>query len=495
MNHQELVSLNPWWDDPKLILRDKNLVRRAESNFNWIPRLLFFFKIDEDAIYTVRGPRQVGKTTFVKLMIQKILDSKVQSNQVFFWACDLVENPKELVAVINSYLNYAREKHDERLYIFLDEISSVKDWQKGIKFLVDSGSLKNCTLILTGSHSLDIKTSAERLPGRRGNVEDVLDKVFLPMKFSEFVDVRSDNLRKAIRFLNLLKRVRRDEIILQLAKAKIPKELEKLNTYSKELSKLFQEYLITGGIPSAIDAYIANGEIPANVYEIYVSSMLGDLARWKQNQRRMTQIVQRLVECLSIQVNWNSLCKQTDMTPQTMQEYVDALQSAFVVSTVYRLDRNKAAPSFEKDKKVYFEDPFIFHALRGWAFSIPQYLSALEFLGNPEACSKLVESVVCDHIIRLTFNMFPSSSYEYTNRVFYWEDSSKKEVDFVVKLDGTYIPIEVKFRSDVKTDDLNGLHNFMEGGSCNGGIVITKNQLKTEQGIAYVPYYLFLALI
>ena len=53
----------------------------------------------------------------------------------------------------------------------------------------------------------------------------------------------------------------------------------------------------------------------------------------------------------------------------------------------------------------------------------------------------------------------------------------------------------MKHQSDIRGDDLSALHSFMEGGSCDGGIVITKDILKTEKGIAFVPYYLFLSLI
>jgi predicted AAA+ superfamily ATPase len=350
MDFRELSSSNPWWEDKKLIQKDKDLTRRQASNFKWTPRLLYFFKLEEDAIYTIRGPRQVGKTTFVKMMINKILD-EVSAKRIFFYACDLIDSPKDLALLIEEYLNLARKSEEDRLYLFLDEISSVKEWQRGIKHLVDNGSLKNCTLILTGSHTLDIKYSAERLPGRRGNVEDVLDKVFLPMKFSEFVDIRSLEIGKKIRFLNLLRKVRREEVLSELSKARIPEELVKLNASSKELSQLFQDYLITGGIPSAIDAYLENGEIPSHIYETYISSMLGDWARWNKKQIHMTQIVQRLIQCLSSQVSWGSLCNQTDLNSHAAQEHIEILQSSFIVSPIYRIDRSKGTAYFEKERR------------------------------------------------------------------------------------------------------------------------------------------------
>lgn len=500
MKIHDLSKPNPWWKDKEWISKDPDLQRRRKSQVDWIPRLMYFFNLKQDAIYTIRGPRQVGKTTLIKIMIRELLDKGIHPKRIFFWACDLIDSPKELATMLQCYLDGVRKEYEERLFIFLDEISSIRDWQKGIKHLVDAGLLQECTVILTGSHSLDIKSASERLPGRRGNVEDVLDKIFLPMKFSEYAEMRSKSVNKAKRFPNLLKKVsdrmKRQEVLMQLAHAEIPEELMKLSSYSDELAHLFQEYLITGGVPLAIDSYLSQGKIRSNIYDTYVTAMLGDAARWQKKEIYMEQIVGRLIECLSSQISWQSICKGTDLgSRQRTAECVDILRSSFVVSTIYRLDRQKGGPRFEKEKKVYFQDPFIFHALRGWASSTPFYTSALEYIGDPETCSKLVESVMCNHLIRLAFSKFPSSDYEYANKLFYWENALKKEVDFVIKLNGMYIPIEVKYQSDIKKDDLLGLYAFMQGGSSYRGIVVTKDLLKIEEDLAFLPCYLFLTFI
>lgn len=496
MKIDALFRSNPWWENGKLIFQDRDLLRRQKSLVDWIPRLVYYFKLEQDAIYTMRGPRQVGKTTLVKIMIRSLLEKNIHPKRIFFYACDLVDGPKGLVTLLKCYLDNAREEIDERLFVFLDEISSVRDWQKGIKYLVDDGSLQNCTVVLTGSHSLDIKNASERLPGRRGNVTDVLDKILLPMKFSEYAEVRSKTFSKAIRFLNLLHKAQRHRVLEQLAQAKIPEEFRKLSSYSKELSHLFQDYLITGGIPPAINSYLDQQQISSNIYETYVSVMLGDAAQWGKREAYMVQIIRRIIECLSSQISWQSICKGTDLAShQKASEYVEALQHSYVVSTIYRLDRGKGGPRFEKDKKIHFEDPFIFHALRGWASSIPSYESSMEFIGDAETCSKLVESVVCNHLIRLAFNLSPSSDYEYTNKVFYWESKSQREVDFAVKINHRYLPIEVKYRSVVTKDDVQGLHEFAQSGQSYPGIVVTKDLLTIEEDLMLIPCYLFLALI
>jgi len=496
METQKFIRQNPWWTDKEWIDKDKHLRKKKASKLDWSPRLRFFFKFNKDAIYTLRGPRQVGKTTLVKTMIKERLESGVEGRRVFYWTCDLVSGSKELASMLESYVEWAKSSFDGRLFLFLDEISSVKDWQKGIKYLVDTGSLENCTIFLTGSHSLDIRKASERLPGRRGIVDDVLDKILPPMKFSEYIDVRSKKLRNVIRSLDLLTRLSRQRAIFQLAKAIIPKEIKELSLYSNELSRLFEDYLITGGVAPAIDSYISEGKISTNIYETYVSVMLGDAMRWQKKEVYMAQIIRRIIESLSSQVSWKSLGKQTDLgSHHTVAEYVDVLESSFVVSCIYRLDKNKGVPYFSKEKKIHFQDPFIFHALRGWSFSLPYYQSTVEFLGNTEDRTKLVESVICNHLIRMAFNLMPSSEYKYTNKVTYWTSKHLREVDFAVRLNDKFLPIEVKCKSAFNRTDLFGLYGFIKGGSSYGGIVVTKDLLKTRGKITFIPNYLFLTLI
>ena len=170
----ELSDQNPWWRDVAAIDQDMYIAAWKASRAPWNPRLQYTFDLDTDLVYTIRGPRQVGKTTLTKLMIRELLQ-KVEPRRVFYYTCDLVASPKELSNIVAGYLDWLRTFTHERAFAFLDEVSSVRDWQKAIKHLVDTGKLKATTVFLTGSHTLDVKAMSERLPGRRGVAQDTLD--------------------------------------------------------------------------------------------------------------------------------------------------------------------------------------------------------------------------------------------------------------------------------------------------------------------------------
>ena len=88
-----LATQNQWWIDPNKIQEDDQIQRAEKSSVRWNPRILYTFNLEQDAVYTLRGPRQVGKTTAIKLTIKKILETGINPRRIFYWTCDLLSNP------------------------------------------------------------------------------------------------------------------------------------------------------------------------------------------------------------------------------------------------------------------------------------------------------------------------------------------------------------------------------------------------------------------
>lgn len=500
MSISELSDQNLWWRDKSLVESDQLIGTWEKSSFKWRPRIVETFRWDANVVYSLRGPRQVGKTTLLRLKIRELLRNGVDSRRIFYWACDQVESFERLTSIINGYLEWARRFTKGRLYLFLDEVSAVRDWQRSIKYLYDMGKLKDCLIVLTGSHSLDLAKATESLAGRRGEVDKLVDsipdKVFLGAKFSEYVETRDAQILKVLRDLNLLSARYRLRVLHDLAEGKIPDRIQALRPYSKDLDGLLEDYLVTGGIPRAINSYISRGAIPDIVYSDYVNLILRDIARWGGKEIFLRQIIQRVVETLSSQVSWNALRGGTEIsTHDTARWYVDILKNSFVVSYIYQLDKDKGVSYYRKAKKIYFKDPFIFHALRWWAFGGRHpFHESLEFLKDSENKSKLIESVVCDHMIRLLFNLELSPQFDYATKLFYWESSKKREVDFVAKLGSAFLPIELKYRSSIQRNDVYGVIDFLKGGKAHKGIIVTKDVFVQGRSYVGIPVSIFLLM-
>lgn len=278
------------------INEDPQIQKWESSILKWNPRLRQTFQQD-DLVYSLRGPRQVDKTTLIKLEIRDLLKRKISKWDIMYYSFEIENSARDVINTINEYLERTKKLRTKssRCFIFLDEISNVNNWQHGIKKLVDMGKLKNCTVIATGSHSLDLKHATERLPGRRGNsAKEPLDKIMSPMKFSEYVCAIDEELRNIIdkNFLDF-KRLR---IINQLLKGEIDKLLMEIWAYQKEIDSQFFNYMITGGIPSAIDEYLRTGRIEEGTYDIYLQAMIGDLKRADKDYSYMDQLMPNIIK-------------------------------------------------------------------------------------------------------------------------------------------------------------------------------------------------------
>ena len=64
----QLAEQNPWWVDKTNILKDYKLSGLNKLQFQWDPHIRHYIKLNKDVIYTIRGPRQVGKTTLIKII-------------------------------------------------------------------------------------------------------------------------------------------------------------------------------------------------------------------------------------------------------------------------------------------------------------------------------------------------------------------------------------------------------------------------------------------
>ncbi len=500
MSLPDFVEYNPWWLRAKAIDEDERIIEWEASRFKWAPRLGETFDFNLDIVFVLRGPRQVGKTTLLKLKIREQIRAGVEPRHVFYYPCDLVEGPERLVKIITNYQDSIRRDKQTRLHIFLDEISSIRDWQKGIKLLYDSGRLKKCTLVLTGSHSIDLRKATETLARRRGEVEKLKDqtpdKILLPAKFSEYADVRSEKIHEAIRRLDLLKRERRHEIWRKISSGTLPREIEELQLVSRDSQTLFKDYLITGGIPKVVDSYIATGNISKRIYEEYVSLLLRDITRWNGKELILGQIIRRLVETLGTNITLNKIREETDVSSHnTTGVYLDFLKDSYVTTVIRKLDINKDAPVARDSRKVHFEDPFIFHALRAWALGREPYKESLSYLSESEKTSRLVESIVSNHLVRLLYSYHPSSLFDYTTLLFHWESGKQRQLDFAVRLQDEYLPVEVKYQNRVTSEDAAPIIDFQKTGKSTKGLIVSKESLAEKASHLEIPAHLLLLLI
>ena len=492
MNIEILADQNPWWRNPGNIETDVKIQAYNSSVLKWDPRIKHFIKLDKDVVYTIRGPRQVGKTTLIKMIIKELLENKTRPRDILYFSCDRLRGHEDLIEMIETFLEFSGGIGKvSRRFLFIDEISSVKDWQNAVKHLVDIGKLRNCSVILTGSHSIDIKKSAERLPGRRGESGDPVNKILVPMKFSEYVDMMAPEIRKESQFF-FIKAEDRKKMLFNLFDGKIDTVISHdLPLYGERIRTLLDNYLLTGGIMLPSVEHFNKEDIGDHIYEIYIRALIGDLARWKYSENIIKQVLSSIIKKMTTCISMNSIAKENEIgSHNTVSNYLEALEESYVLTTLYKMDPQTKCPVYRKDRKVYIANPFIYHALNGWVQGSTEYYPrSLNVLMDTEVKSNLIEMVVHNHLVRCAFNITPSDVFSPHERLMFFIDKKGREVDFILKHDDKLYPVEVKYRRKVEERDVRPI-KFLRN-----GLVITKGTMKGMEGYSMIPVEYFLMLI
>ena len=83
---QELTRINPWWTNPQWEAQDQQLAAAARAPFTLRPAVLD--DITPPNLYTLRGPRRVGKSTVLKQAVARLIATGVDPRRICFFAVD-----------------------------------------------------------------------------------------------------------------------------------------------------------------------------------------------------------------------------------------------------------------------------------------------------------------------------------------------------------------------------------------------------------------------
>ncbi|MGB9706951.1 MAG: ATP-binding protein [Microgenomates group bacterium] len=434
MEISQLTEQNPWWEDRKKIEEDEK-VREALSKKH---KLLPHFK---EGNFLIIGPRQVGKTTYLKLILKRLLDKGTDPKRLFYFSCEPLVNFEEIIEIVRFSDSLIKGKK----YFFFDEITFVNDWQRAIKYILDSDLKKEKVFYISGSSSVALKK--ETFPGRLIKTEN-----FLPLSFKEFCLVfGSENLKKTISSIKI-KEIEIEEIYRQ-AKG--------IFFFYKEISDLFNIYLRTGGFPRSFYQLIEGEGISEETYEVYWKWLVSDIAKIERSERISRAVLISILKNYGTKFSLNSIAKEMEIGSHiTIREYLEILENLFVLRNIFPFDFRKKTELFRKARKVYFIDPFLFHVFKK---------TLTKQSVEEEEVPKIVEGIVGEYLIRKFGNAF------------YF--SGKKEIDFV----GEKMAIEVKWQKKVGFQDFGKVR-------LSQNILLSKSNFdfSKKEKILILPVSLFL---
>lgn len=411
-------------------------------------RLLDQIPYNKQGIYTLSGGRQIGKTTLLKQWMARLLDRHIQPASIIFVTGELIDDHHSLVRLLTDLI---KEMPDTDLnIILLDEVTYINNWDKGIKYLADSGMLERIILVITGSDLAIIKDARMRFPGRRG-LSDKVDFHLYPLSFLEFV------------MLN--KRAAQNEIELLLDLDKTP-PVALLDLLFEE----FESYLVHGGFLTAINDMALYGRILPATFSTYSDWIRGDVLKRNKREHFLQEILEAIIKQYGSQITWNSLSSDLSIDhPKTIADYVALLVSmdAAFVQPALREDKLTASP--KKARKVMFTDPFIFHSVNAWLKPCedPFNDQVKPILRDSDWSAKLTEAIVATHYSR----RFPT-----------YYIKAKGEVDIAYVDKNRFWPVEVKWTTQLRPKQLKQISKY------KNGIILTRSkQIGLIQGIPTIP--------
>lgn len=413
---------------------------------------------DRKEIFAIKGPRQSGKTTLLRMFKDWLIEDKgVEQDHIIFSTFEdltvrdnFERDPRQF---IESYLI-----DDDRHYFLLDEFHYVEQGGKKLKLLYDT--LENAKFVITGSSSLELKSQTSKyLVGRLFSFN------LYPFSFWEFLNVRDKRLRKV--YADRYEQVK--DFIGQGGEIKREEDL-----FFQELNQHLSDYLRYGSYPEVIKAEDEETKqtILKNIFNTYITRDIIELLEVHQASK-----LRKLVTVLSSQLggmaNYNQLSDTCETYYKKVKKFMEILKETYVLEVIRPYHQN-VKTELRKNPKVYFVDL----GLRNYA------LDNYAQLENRNDRGEIVENFILNQLKR-----------QELGSVHYWRTQGKAEVDFVVAKGDQLIPIEVKFRKMGSPKIPSGLKSFISSYDPDRAVVASKDlwgdkQYKQTQ-VKFVPAVYF----
>lgn len=459
---EQLLEQNPWWRDPAAIARDRKIRDFEAGRFRWDPPVLDAITLGPGRVHTLRGPRQVGKSTTAKRLIRRLLEAG--ERRVLYYSFDLSRDHADIADVVRR----ARLLHPDPegpWYLFLDEVTTMSDWQLGVKYVVDSGPAHEDFILCTGSSAH--RLGSEQLPGRKGAGRHYLQ---LPVSFRDFC-------RSAAGIVL-------PEETVTPGGAVSPEGLRIIRSLylaRDDLERAWRIYREVGGFPAAIDDWLVHGAVGERTTGMLWDMIAGDVRALGRDDAATLKLLERVGRSLGTPLAWASLADDMDVTLPTARDYVRVLAESFVLLTVFFWDPGGGV-SARKQRKVYFIDPLISRVARS---IVPG--------GRAPSDDAIRENLVAIGLFRSATERLLQAEATLGS-IGFWRSGRGTEIDFVTAEPVQGLRAE-RFPIEVKGDSATAIANARRSISAvfGRGLIVTERLFQPDHVIPAIPAPVLLA--
>jgi uncharacterized protein len=401
----------------------------------------------------IRGARQVGKSTLVRLFAKQQSLDLVELNfeQSPGDASLFVSNdPNKIIPLIGAHID--QDIIPKRTLLFLDEIQKTPEILISLRYFYEQ--MPELAVISAGS-LLDIALVDLNFSMPVGRIEYLH---LGPMSFQAF-----------------LLALNKQQLLEFIKNYKLGEEIP-LAIHQKTLD-LLKSYFIVGGLPEAVEQYAATKSFveAERIKRDLISTYQDDFAKYASSsqQHRVRLIFNKAPRILGEKFKYSNINSEDKST--LIKEALDNLVLAKIINRVFHTNANGlplGAEINEKQFKTYFLDVGL--VVSALDLKISNFIDEKEVtLVNS---GKIAEQFIAQHLLYFR-SLGESPALYYWNRE---QKSSSAEIDFIVANNGKIIPIEVKAGT---SGSLKSLHYFLQEKDLNLGVKFCsqKPSLTTEQ--------------
>lgn len=417
---------------------------------------------DSKKILLVDGARQTGKTYIIRYVGKQLFEHFIELNMVEdSLSNQLFANTK---TIEDFYLQVSmlagdRMKEKDRTLIFIDEIQEYPHLLTLLKFLSQDDRF---TYIASGSLLGVTLSQATSIP--MGSIRKI--RMF-PLDFEEFLYANGMN-----------------EFTISIMRKKF-EQMESLEeTMHDKMMDYFRKYLLVGGLPDAVNAYLSEKniqtvrEVQSEIHEYYATDASKYDNSRKLNIRRIYDTIPSNMENKKKRVIVKDIEHKKGKVFKDYQDEFEYLISAGIASHVQAIS-NPVFPLIESSGKnllkLYLNDVGI--------------LTGMLYGNNIRAILDDVKSINLGSVYE---TVVASELIAHGYQLYYYDNRSKGEVDYLIDdyESLSVVPIEVKSGKDYAIHSALNTFVFNEDYHIQKAYVLSNERVvKTKGKIIYLPIY------
>ena len=401
------------------------------------------------------GARQTGKTyildefcrTNFEHYIYINLEKENNISDIFTQTID----PEEIIESIRILKNVDFDV--ENTVIFLDEIQVNERAITSLKYFCESS--KPYKIVCAGSLlGVKIHRFASSFP-----VGKVLIQYLYPMDFEEFLMASGE-----------------DQLITEIKKHYL-EDTPLLEAIHEKALDLYKKYLILGGMPAVISDYISKNksiaDVTFSIQDDIITSYLADMNKYTENTESIknSKIYHAIPKELARENNtFKFSLVDKDARRVRYESSLDWLDASGMVLKCDLVSKPESPLKafLDQDKfKLYLSDVGILRSLANIDYQ--------EILFD---MNEMYRGVLSENYVACEF-------YSKAKELYYYQ-FKQYEIDFLIKINGNVIPVEVKSGRRVNR---KSLREYMSKYESLYGIRISTKNFGFENNIKSVPLY------